>query len=143
MQITNGLEARPARRSIRNVNLILKNPESFFVAFATKLANTKKAGQTADTGGSKMKSLILASVLALGLSFPLVSQAEVSAFGVQVPVQTSEVSDNIQGGYVAQSISDTFQVQKLQNTNESKSSDKSYNDTYYVFGVALDGDNAI
>ncbi len=91
-----------------------------------------------------MKSLILASVLAVGLSFPLISQAEVSAFGVQIPVQTSEVSDSARGGYVAQSLSDTFQVQKLQSSNESKSSDSSYdNNTYYVFGVALDDGNVI
>ncbi|TDI98887.1 MAG: hypothetical protein E2O70_08875 [Candidatus Dadabacteria bacterium] len=91
-----------------------------------------------------MKSLILALVLAVGLSFPLVSQAEVNAFGVQIPQQTSQVSDSINGGYVAQSLSDTFQVQKLQSSNESKSSDSSYdNNTYYVFGVALDGDNTI
>ncbi len=91
-----------------------------------------------------MKSLILASVLAIGLSFPLVSQAEVNAFGVQVPLQTSQVNDSIHGGYVAQSLSDTFQVQKLQNANESKSANSSYdNDTYYVFGVALDNGNVI
>ena len=91
-----------------------------------------------------MKSLILASVLAVGLSFPLVSQAEVNAFGVQVPLQTSQVNDSIQSGYVAQSLSDTFQIQKLQSPNESKSANSSYDvDTYYVFGVALDGDNTI
>ncbi len=91
-----------------------------------------------------MKSLILASVLAVGLSFPLVSQAEVNAFGVQIPQHTSEVSDSINGGYVAQNLSDTFQVQKLQSSNESKSANSSYDeDTYYVFGVALDGDNTI
>ena len=91
-----------------------------------------------------MKRLILASVLAVGLSVPLVSQAEVNAFSVQIPQQTSEVSDSINGGYVAQSLSDTFQVQKLQIPNESKSANSSYDeDTYYVFGVALDGDNTI
>jgi len=91
-----------------------------------------------------MKSLILASVLAVGLSFPLVSQAEVNAFGVQIPQQTSEVSDSINGGYVAQNLSDTFQVQKLQSSNESKSANSSYyEDTYYVFGVALDNGNVI
>ncbi len=91
-----------------------------------------------------MKSLILASVLAVGLSFPLVSQAEVNAFGVQIPQHASEVSDSINGGYVAQSLSDTFQVQKFQSPNESKSANSSYDeDTYYVFGVALDGDNTI
>ncbi len=91
-----------------------------------------------------MKSLILASVLAVGLSFPLVSQAEVNAFGVQIPQHASEVSDSINGGYVAKSLSDTFQVQKFQSPNESKSANSSYDeDTYYVFGVALDGDNTI
>ena len=123
---------------------IIKNCESFLVASATKLAIAKKAGQTAHTGGSKMKSLILASVLAVGLSFPLVSQAEVNAFGVQVPLQTSQVNDSIQSGYVAQSLSDTFQIQKLQSPNESKSANSSYDvDTYYVFGVALDNGNVI
>ena len=90
-----------------------------------------------------MKSLILASVLAVGLSFPLVSQAEVNAFGVHSSA-TSEVSDSINGGYVAQNLSDTFQVQKLQSSNESKSANSSYyEDTYYVFGVALDNGNVI
>jgi len=91
-----------------------------------------------------MKSLVLATVLALGLSFPLVSQAEVNAFGVQVPLQTSEVSDDARGGYVAQSFSDTLQVQTLHSSNETESTDSSYdNNTYYVFGVALDNGNVI
>jgi len=91
-----------------------------------------------------MKKLLLAGALAVGLSFPLTSQAELSAFGVQIPVEQVEVSDSINGGYVAQSLSDTFVVQKVQNETNSVSNrqlDKA--NTYYVFGVELGGDNAI
>ncbi len=89
-----------------------------------------------------MKKLLIAGALIVGLSIPAVSQAEVSAFGVQIPVEQAEVSNSINGGYVAQSLSDTFQVQKLQNSNQA--SEQSVNDnTYYVFGVELGGDNAI
>lgn len=42
MQIINELKARPALHPIKDVNLILKNPESLFVALTTKLTNTKK-----------------------------------------------------------------------------------------------------
>ena len=91
-----------------------------------------------------MKKLLIAGALVVGLSFPLTSQAEVSAFGVQFPVEQSEVSNRISGGYVAQNLNDTFQVQKIQNSSEVVSS-RSENDqnTYYVFGVELGGDNAI
>jgi len=89
-----------------------------------------------------MYKLLLASILAVGLSFPLSSQAEVSAFGVQIPAEKTEVSDSINGGYVAQNLSDTFQVQKLQNSSEAASADLVDGNTYYVFGVELGGDNA-
>lgn len=91
-----------------------------------------------------MKGFILATVFALVATFPLVSQAEVSAFGVQIPQQTQEVSASANGGYVAQSLSDTFQVQKLSNSNETESAENAYVvDTYYVFGVALDNGDVI
>jgi len=90
-----------------------------------------------------MKKLLLAGALAVGLSFPLTSQAEVSAFGVQIPTNKVEVSDSINGGYVAQNLSDTFQVQKLQNSSESASAQSANDNTYYVYGVELSGDNAI
>ena len=60
-----------------------------------------------------MKKLLIAGALVVGLSIPAVSQAEVSAFGVQLPVQSAEASDNIRGGYVASGTSDTLVVQKL------------------------------
>lgn len=61
-----------------------------------------------------MKKLLIAGALVVGLSIPAVSQAEVSAFGVQLPQQSAQVSDNIRGGYVARSASDSLVVQQLQ-----------------------------
>lgn len=90
-----------------------------------------------------MKNLLIAGALVVGLSIPAVSQAEVNAFGVQLPVQSAEVSDNIRGGYVAQSLSDTLQVQTLQSSSEAVSEQSANDNTYYVFGVELGGDNAI
>ena len=101
------------------------------------------ASRNAKTGGSKMKKLLLAGALAVGLSFPLTSQAEVNAFGVQIPVGQAEVSDSIKGGYVAQSLQDTFVVQKLQNSSEATSSELADGNAYYVFGVKLGSENAI
>ena len=91
-----------------------------------------------------MKGFVLATVLALVATFPLVSQAESGAFGVQIPAQTKEVSTSAKGGYVAQSLSDTFHVQKLQSSNETASAEDTYDrDIYYALGVALDSDEFI
>lgn len=90
-----------------------------------------------------MKKLLIAGALVVGLSFSSVSQAEVNAFGVQLPLQSAQVSDNIRGGYVAQDLGDTFQVQKLQNSSVRAASESDNDNTYYVFGVELGGDNAI
>jgi len=69
-----------------------------------------------------MTKLILASVLAVGLSFPLTSQAELRALGVSLPVQRSEVSDNIHGGYVATSAGDSLTAQKTHSDKQNKGS---------------------
>lgn len=89
-----------------------------------------------------MKKLLLAGALVVGLSISGVSQAEVNAFGVQIPAEKAEVSNNINGGYIAQSLSDTFVVQKLQNSSEAASAESVDSNTYYVFGVKLGSDNA-
>ena len=60
-----------------------------------------------------MTKLLLVSVLAVGLSFPLTSQAEVNALGVSLPIERSEVSDNVHGGYVATGAGDSLTVQKI------------------------------
>jgi hypothetical protein len=118
--------------------------ESFIVAIATKMANAKKRVKPDNTGGSKMKKLLLASALAVGLSFPLSSQAEVSAFGVQLPVERTQVSDNIRGGYVATDFGNTLKVQRLHNSEveEVKASTENEN-VYSVFGVNISGDQII
>ena len=91
-----------------------------------------------------MKKLLLASALAVGLSFPLSSQAEVSAFGVQLPAERAEVSDNIRGGYVASDFSDSLQVQDLYNEEAVKSEKDSVPENVYsVFGINISGDQVI
>ena len=60
-----------------------------------------------------MKKFLIAGALVVGLSIPSVSQAELIPFGVQLPVQSEEVSNDIRGGYVASSPADTLVVQKL------------------------------
>lgn len=90
-----------------------------------------------------MKKLIIASAIAAGLSFPFTSQAEVSAFGVNLPIEQREVSENIRGGYVAQDLGDTFQVQTLSSESESRSLNTEAENVYTVFGVRVSGKNVI
>jgi len=90
-----------------------------------------------------MKKLIVAAALAAGLSFPLASQAEVNAFGVSLPLEQREVSDNVRGGYVAQDLNDTFQVQEPSSEAESESDGIEYENVYTVFGVRVSGKNVI
>ena len=91
-----------------------------------------------------MRKLIVAGTLIAALAFPLVSKAEVSAFGVNIPVGQSEVSDNIRGGYVAQDLSDTFRVQTLPEKSEARPSDETeYQNVYSVFGVRVSGSDVI
>ena len=90
-----------------------------------------------------MKKLIIASAIAAGLSFPFTSQAEVSAFGVNLPIEQREVSDNIKGGYVAKDLGDTFHVHTLSGESESKSESVEAENVYTVFGVRLSGNNVI
>ncbi|MGH7851498.1 MAG: hypothetical protein ACREOP_14490 [Thermodesulfobacteriota bacterium] len=91
-----------------------------------------------------MKKLIVAGTLVAALAFPLVSQAEVNAFGVQLPVGQSHVSDNAKGGYVAEDLSDTFHVQTLTDKGEAAPSEETiYENVYTVFGVRVSGSNVI
>lgn len=104
----------------------------------------KKAVQTALTGGSKMRSLVLASVLFIGISFQLLSQEETKGFYYKIPAQNSEVNFDLNtdacGGYIAENQLNNFHVQ---DTNGSESSDTTYKDTYYAFGEYLSNNNGI
>ena len=91
-----------------------------------------------------MKTLVLVGVLALGLSFPLTSQAEVSAFGVTLPLEEKEVSDSHRGGYVASNFSDSLNVQKLHNVGVKEAKEKEvYENVYSAFGINISGDQVI
>ena len=91
-----------------------------------------------------MKKLIIASMVAVGLSFPLTSQAEVNAFGVSLPLEKKEVSDSARGGYVAQGLMDTLTVQKLSGSGaEEVTEAEEYDNVYSVFGINVSGDQVI
>jgi hypothetical protein len=91
-----------------------------------------------------MKKLILAGALAVGLSFPLSSQAEVNAFGVSIPLEKVEVSDTARGGYVARHLMDTLKVQTLHNSDAVETVEETeYQNVYTVFGINVSGDQVI
>ncbi len=91
-----------------------------------------------------MKAFVIATVLALVATFPLLSQEEAGVFYYEVPAQNSEVNFDLNtdacGGYLAENLLDSFHVQ---NTNESESSDKTYKDTYYALGEASNSNSTI
>ena len=91
-----------------------------------------------------MKKLILISALAVGLSFPVISQAEVNAFGVSLPLNPSQVSGSAQGGYVAQGLMDTFRAQTLNNSESQGTIEETeHENVYTVFGINVSGDQVI
>lgn len=91
-----------------------------------------------------MKTLLVAAALAVGLSFPIASQAEINAFGVSLPIERAEVNNDARGGYVAQSRMDTLKVQKL-NSQEVKKSvpEVEHENVYSAFGIKVSGDQVI
>ena len=83
-----------------------------------------------------MKKLLLTAVLGLTLSLPVVSHAGVNVFGVETPITKNQVSDNVNNGYVAGDLGDTFHIQKLNNSNSSIKAEYS-KDQLLVFGVDI------
>ena len=91
-----------------------------------------------------MKKLILLGALAVGLSFPLTSQAEINAFGVSLPLEKKEVSQSARGGYVAQDLMDTLRVQKLHNSSAKEVVEtEEHQNVYSVFSINVSGDQVI
>lgn len=91
-----------------------------------------------------MMKLIVAGTLVAALAFPLASKAEVSAFGVSIPVGQSEVSDHIRGGSIAEYPFYPISAQKLGNHTESAHTDATeYQNVYSVFGVRVSGSDVI
>ena len=89
-----------------------------------------------------MKKLLLILVLGLTLSLPVSSYADINVFGVQLPVGTQEVSDNIDSGYVASDFSDSLHIQKLKNKDNTVSNSNE-REKYLVFGVDINSINKI
>ena len=87
-----------------------------------------------------MNKLLLTSVLALAFALPLSSYAGVNTLGVHLPIERAEVSDTAAGGYVSKDFGDTFNVQKLNSSNSSITSDNNA-EKYVVFGVDLNAIN--
>lgn len=90
-----------------------------------------------------MKTLLLAGVMAAGLTFPIASQAESNVFGVEVPVVKTEVGDSLKGGHVAEDLGDTFRVQTLGDSTEQPTAETDNREVYYVFGVMVEDGQAI
>ncbi|NIP30919.1 MAG: hypothetical protein GTO02_14025 [Candidatus Dadabacteria bacterium] len=91
-----------------------------------------------------MKKLLLATVLGLSLTLPVVSNAGQIIFGVETPVEKNVVNSNVLGGYVASNFSETLVPQKLhQKELSSYKDDNSDNETYIVFGIDLKNKNLI
>jgi hypothetical protein len=91
-----------------------------------------------------MKKLIVAGTLLAVLAFPLVSKAEVNALGVQLPVGNYNPEGDARGGYVAQSLSDTFHVQTLSESETPKQATETENrNVYTVYGIHLSTNDVI
>ena len=89
-----------------------------------------------------MKKLLLTFVLGLVFAFPISAFPSGNIFGVDTTVKLNSVNDNVYGGYVAKDLGDTFQVQKLINS-ESPKSERNSSDKYVIFGVDLKDINQI
>lgn len=90
-----------------------------------------------------MRKLILAAVLTAGALFPIASQAEVSAFGVNVPVQTQEVTDGIRGGTFAEFPYYPINAQMLSGTKAPAQATMVNGDAFTVQGIHLSSDQVI
>ena len=90
-----------------------------------------------------MKKLIVAGVLLTALAFPLASQAEVNAFGVQLPVGNYNAEGNAKGGYVAEDLNDTFHVQTLTGSEVSRPTETVNKNAYTVYGIHLSANDVI
>lgn len=85
-----------------------------------------------------MKTLLIAAVLAVGISFHFTSHAEDYIFGVTMPLERNEVKNKIKGGYIPLNLLDTFRVQiseKPADLQTVKSQDE--RDYFYAFGVPI------
>jgi len=90
-----------------------------------------------------MRKLILAAVLTAGALFPLVSQAEVGAFGVNVPVEMQEVTDGVRGGTLAEFPYYPINVQSPSGMKAPAQATAVNGGAYTVQGIHLSSDQVI
>ena len=64
-----------------------------------------------------MKKLLLATILGLAISFPLVSNAGQNVFGVDIAKKSQSINHNVLSGHIASDSSNTLVPQKLNNAN--------------------------
>ena len=91
-----------------------------------------------------MKTLLIAATLTAVLSFHFTSHAEDDIFGVTMPLEKKEVTEEINGGYVALDFLDTFRVQKTSKPgylDQVRSQDD--RDYFYALGVPIDFEDLI
>ncbi len=91
-----------------------------------------------------MKTLLISAALAAVLSFHFTSHAEDSVFGVDMPLEKTQVTEDINGGYVALDFLDTFTVQKTSKPgylDQVRSQDD--RDYFYALGVPIDFEDLI
>lgn len=91
-----------------------------------------------------MKKLLLATILGLSMTFPLVSNAGQIVFGVDIGAKVTPVNNNVLSGHVASDSSNTLVPQKLNNQSQLTNRDQdSGKDTYIVFGIDIKNKNLI
>jgi hypothetical protein len=85
-----------------------------------------------------MKTLMIAAVIAAGISFHFTSHADDNIFDVTMPLEKKEVAEDINGGYAPFGLLDIFRVQKTSKPaylDQVKSQDE--RDYFYAFGVPI------
>lgn len=89
-----------------------------------------------------MRKFVLAAVLAAGVIFPAASRAEVSAFGVDLPVEKQGVTDDVRGGTIAAYPYYPITPQKVSNQAPTQPQAVKTN-SYAVQGIHLSSKEAI
>ncbi len=89
-----------------------------------------------------MRKFVLAAVLAAGVVFPAVSRAEVTEFGVNLPVEKQGVTDDVRGGTIAAYPYYPITSQKISNQATTQPQSVKSN-SYAVYGIHLNSNEAI
>jgi hypothetical protein len=89
-----------------------------------------------------MRKFVLAAVLAAGVIFPAASRAEVTEFGVNLPVGKQSVTDDVRGGTIEAYPYYPITPQKISNQAPTQPQAVKTN-SYAVQGIHLSSKEAI